>query len=666
MQIKPQNQQGHGTDIGVTISSDEVSFVLFAPKIKALWLCLFHADTEECVAKIPVTHYRAGYWQVTLDTSVIGLSYAYLADDQYIMDPAAKYLGKAIHFQAEQYQHERSLFIPKALIKQPRQRAEPNHISFAAHDRVIYETHVKGLTALHPDVPESQRGRYLGLTNPVLHQHLHALGVTTIQLQPLMAFMPEPFITAKGLTNYWGYNTAAFFAPEPRYACQDAESELISAVDALHAAGFEVLLDVVLNHTAEGGENGTLLHWQKIYPQAYLRDSQLAYINNTGCGNSVNIADPFMLQFMLDSLRHWHQHFGFDGFRFDLATSLGRDPFDFDPQAAFFRAIKACPVLRKTTLIAEPWDIGYGGYQLGNFPVEWLEINDRFRDVVRCYWRGDEGQKAKFATCLFGSRDIFHKHLRASNTSVNGITHHDGFCLQDLVSYNDKHNEANREDNRDGHNTNHSANYGIEGDTSQVPIIAQREQQKRNMYLTLMLAQGTPFINGGDELSKTHHGNNNVYCQDNEINYYHWVLSARQQDFLHFCQRTAQLRQSSEILKYIQLADDHFHSYENVSQVNWYRLDGELKAHTDWHAEHNQGFAVELIGNLLCPEQWLLIFNPCAKSFTFSLPQIEQRLQWSCMLSTADAQGCSELTVQTGQIITVPAHVSMVFKVKNR
>ncbi|MFB1035168.1 MAG: alpha-amylase family glycosyl hydrolase, partial [Sinobacterium sp.] len=358
--------------------------------------------------------------------------------------------------------------------------------------------------------------------------------------------MPEPYITHKGLTNYWGYNPINYFCPEPRYVVDDGVAEFKTMTNTLHEAGIEVILDVVYNHTAEAGSDGPLLSFKGFdNSSCYLFDRNEdgvvdynQYMNNSGCGNSVNTALPYVLKMVMDALRYWTTEMGVDGFRFDLAASLGRDPYEFSTLSGFFRTIRQDPVLINTKLIAEPWDIGHGGYRLGQFPSNWLECNDKYRDTVRAYWRGDKGLVSDFATRLLGSRDVFPKEKRSILTSVNNISYHDGFTLHDLVSYAQRHNDANGEQNRDGHGHNLSANSGVEGPTSDAKILAMRERQKRNLFATLMLSQGIPHMVGGDELSRTQHGNNNAYCQDNEISWLDWTLNQAKQDFLTFCQQT--------------------------------------------------------------------------------------------------------------------------------
>ena len=363
------------------------------------------------------------------------------------------------------------------------------------------------------------------------------------------------------------------------------------------------------------------------------------YVNNSGCGNSVNTAFPYVLKLVMDALRYWVTEMGVDGFRFDLAASLGRDPYEFSSLSGFFRTLRQDPVLLNVKLIAEPWDIGNGGYRLGQFPSNWLECNDKFRDTVRAFWRGDKGHTSDLATRLLGSRDVFPKEHRSILSSVNMITYHDGFTLHDLVSYNERHNEANGEQNRDGHGHNLSANYGVEGPTSDLRIKSIRERQKRNLFATLMLSQGIPHVLGGDELSRTQQGNNNAYCQDNEINWFNWHINERRQDFLAFCCYVIDLRKNSQLLNQLNLKDDHYTLGHNVDKINWYRPDGERKLVDDWHDHNNQAFAVEIKGveQVATPneiEHWLLVINATDHDVRFNLPALDAEKGWKIMLDT--------------------------------
>jgi glycogen operon protein len=424
------------------------------------------------------------------------------------------------------------------------------------HETVIYEAHVKGFTARHPDITPELRGTYAGLAAAPVIEHFRSLGVTALELMPVHHHSYDRHLVERGLTNYWGYNTLCFFAPDLRYAAArdpvESVREFKAMVKALHAAGIEVILDVVYNHTAEGSHLGPTLSLRGIDNAAYYRlspEDRRYYIDFTGCGNTLNMRHPRVLQLIMDSLGYWVLEMHVDGFRFDLASALARELYDVDRLGAFFDIIHQDPVLSQVKLIAEPWDLGQGGYQVGNFPVLWTEWNGRYRDCVRRFWRGDGGTVAELATRLAGSSDLYAHNGRRPYASINFVTSHDGFTLHDLVSFEQKHNEANREDNRDGENHNASWNCGVEGPTDDPAIRALRERQKRNLFATLFLSQGVPMISGGDELTRTQHGNNNAYCQDNEIRWTDWTLTDERRAFLEFCRRAIALMGNYAVLR---------------------------------------------------------------------------------------------------------------------
>ena len=667
--------------LGASLRDNALNFAIHAPKVKQLHLCFFHPDTNEALAEYNVSQRTKDVWHVAVPAEYAKHAYIYKAaytdvlvkqninaekrlengysqttgivankdslvqqtEWTFISDPYARTLTSLWHWDETRYQQNPEAFFPKALLNtlvEPLSSEEfPQKPDIAPKDRVIYEAHVKGMTRLHPQVAPEIRGTYLGMCSAPVIAHLKALGVTTVQLMPLMAFMPEPFITEKGLTNYWGYNPISFFAPEPRYAQQNAHVECREMIATLKAAGLEVILDVVFNHTAEAGPDGPTLSFRGLDDQYYTRMPDIGhYANYSGCGNTLNIDHIPTMILVLDAMRHWVNVYGIDGFRFDLATGLGREPHTYNPHSAFFKALQQDPILHDKILLAEPWDIGDYGYQLGNFPTAFLEVNDQFRDSVRGFWRGDRELTATYATRMFGSRDIFHKGQRAIHTSVNPITYHDGFTLHDIVTYNNKHNEVNLEDNRDGHNHNLSYNYGVEGETDNIEIQLLRARQKRNLFAAMIFAQGTPHILGGDELSKTQMGNNNAYCQDNEINYLQWDLDQDKQDFLMFCQYCVALKQSSEVLTNVQLIDDTFYADVNVAQVNWYKIDGSDKGDSDWHLPNVQGFGFEIIGQAGLAdntnEHWLLCVNAAHNDEMFRLPKLAPGSRWQVLLDT--------------------------------
>lgn len=640
---------------GATLFDDGCNFAVYAPDAKSVILCFFHADTEEPLAEIHLPEKSGDIWHGYISNVDEGQLYGYrvergegqlheVSTNKLLIDPYAKKLSRAVNWDERQYKGDSQFMVPKGVVLDPSSYSAiaTSSIRYPANKRIVYEAHVKGLTKRHPEVPEEHRGKFLGACHPSVIEHIKRLGVTTIQFMPMCAFMPEPFITDKGLTNYWGYNPINFFAPEPRYANKDALAEIKQMVSAYHNAGIEVIVDVVFNHTAESGKGGPILSFKGLCPyQAYLleqnKKGDLEYSNHSGCGNTIHTSHPYMMTLILDAMRYWVSVIGVDGFRFDLAVCLGREPQQYNRYAGLIRAIGQDPQLKDKVLLAEPWDIGPGGYQVGNFPTPWLEVNDKYRDTVRAFWRGDEGLAPDFATRLMGSRDIYHKGYRHISTSVNHITYHDGFTLHDLVSYAERHNEANLEENRDGHGHNLSANYGAEGETKDKKVLSLRERQKRNLFATLIFSQGTPHVLGGDELSRTQNGNNNAYCQDNPISWLDWELNKRKQDFLSFCQYVIKLRHSSSLLSEIKLDDDPYSLSCNVNQINWFKPDGSDKESEDWNASHNKAFGVEIRGKATSaqsPEHWFLCFNASDNDVRFHLPSLSPRGGWTLRLDT--------------------------------
>lgn len=668
--------------LGASLVSNGCNFSVYCTDAEEVFICLFN-DAEQQIAKIALTQRIQSTWFGCISNVEAGQLYglrvrskqhARLIDfsvEKLLLDPYAKALNRPLNWDAKAYLGDSQKMMAKCVVTSPaKQSFLP--VQTVASRRIVYEAHVKGLTKLHPDVPLEQRGTYMGAAHPTVIAHLKSLGVTSIQFLPLMSFMPEPFTTDKGLSNYWGYNPVNFFAPEPRYAVNDAFNECKHMIKAYRDEGFEVILDVVFNHTAEAGHAGPVLNFKGLcVNQAYLFEQhdnaeRLEFVNYSGCGNTLNVSDPFIQMLILDAMRYWVSTMGVSGFRFDLAATLGRESHQYQPNAGLFKMIQQDPLLRSTALIAEPWDIGPSGYQLGQFPVNWLEVNDKYRDCVRGFWRGDKGLKAEFATRFMGSRDVFHKGIRPMHASVNNVTYHDGYTLHDVVSYEQKHNQLNLEDNRDGHNHNLSRNYGIEGATTDETILAIREQQKRNLFATLMLSQGTPHILGGDELSRTQRGNNNAYCQDSELNYLHWQLSDRQQDFLHFCRYVVALRQQHPLLQQMHFADDHFSSQENIAVAEWYRRDGSHKRDIDWVNYEHHCFALHIVGEQtsidISQQQWLFCINSADAPKSFALDLLSDAKQWQCMLDTANTHQQDCLQAPISRLFEMPAYSFRLFK----
>ncbi len=530
-------------------------------------------------------------------------------------------------------------------------------------ETVIYEAHVKGLTIRLPIIPVQERGSFAALGDPWIIEHLHRLGVTAIELLPVHAFVNDRFLTARNLRNYWGYSTLAFFAPERQYfaAHDGALKEFRQTVRRLHAAGIEVILDVVYNHTCEGNEMGPSLSWRGIDNRSYYRpvsDDPRRLVNDTGCGNTLNLSHPRVLQMVMDSLRHWAQAYHVDGFRFDLAVTLGRETDGFDPRSGFFDALLQDPLLGRLKLIAEPWDIGPGGYQLGNHPPGFAEWNDRFRDTVRRFWRGDPGQRPELAARLMGSGDIFDKFRRKPWASVNYAASHDGFTLQDVVSYNERHNLANGEDNNDGHSENYSANYGAEGPTEDPAILDLRGRVQRAILASVLCAHGTPMLLAGDEFGRTQQGNNNAYCQDNEISWVDWrgLLeggSARAQQLLRFTQRLTALRAARPSLRSESFLHSTVEVLPGIEDAAWFDETGEGLSLTAWADAAAQMFSVRravLTDGTV--DLTLLSFNASDQPRDFIVPN--QELPWEVLLDSADPDR-EEMILPNGAV-HVPAH----------
>ena len=503
-------------------------------------------------------------------------------------------------------------------------------------DTVIYELHVKGFTRLHPQVPEVWRGKYLGLTVAPVIEHLKSIGVTAVELLPCQSFLSEPYLRDRGLTNYWGYNPVAWFSPENEYAVRDAVVEFKTMVKALHEAGIEVILDVVFNHTAEGNESGPLLCLRGIDNSVYYRlmQDRRYYENVTGCGNTVNCEHPQVRALIIDCLKYWVEEMHVDGFRFDLATVLARDSTGFNENSALFKALRAEASLAYVKLIAEPWDVGFGGYQLGRFPAGWSEWNDRYRDTVRAFWRRDGGKVGEFAERFAGSSDIFRHNGRKPTAGVNFVTAHDGFTLHDLVSYNERHNEANGENNADGHHNNMSWNCGVEGPTDDAAICALRRRQMRNFLATLFLSQGVPMLQAGDEFARTQLGNNNAYCQDNEISWVDWGLCGANQDLVNFVRLLAQLRRANvEFTRETFLKGTALRT--GVKDVTWLHARGSEMTQDDWVDGTVRSLGVWFGKRSHSAGRLLLLFNAADSVLAFVLPALPAGDPWICRFDTA-------------------------------
>ena len=664
---------GRDTPFGADLDASGCNFVVWAPDAERVELCLFDSKEQE-VARLRFRERRGHLWYGYVQGVIPGTLYGYrvhgpnapgqglIFDPQkLLLDPYAKALSRKLEWNDELYQGDSQQMMPKAIVWEDefdwQGVSSPRHTDA---NTVLYEVHVKGFTQLHPEVPEQLRGTYLGLCQPAVIRHLQELGITSVQLMPVASFMSEPRLIQLGLKNYWGYNSLCFMAPDPRYAVKHAVTEFKTMVRELHRAGIEVILDVVFNHTAEGGQGGPLLSYKGLDNRSYycfdnggFGPDFSRYSNMTGCGNTFNVDHPNALRLVMDSLRYWVTEMHVDGFRFDLAVSLAREGGEFDPYGGFCKALIQDPVLRNVKLISEPWDIGPFGYRLGQFPTQWRELNDRYRDTVRSFWRGDMGRMAEFATRLLGSRDIFPKSLRVIHSSINFICYHDGFTLEDTVSYEQRHNQANSEENRDGHGHNLSKNYGIEGPTRDPKICRLRVQQKRNMLATLFLSQGIPHLLAGDEMGRTQLGNNNAYCQDNRISWVNWQLSEEDEGILAFVKQMISIRKSAAAFTELHLADDlYFGVRRHADVVRWYHPDGNELTDSDWNAPSSQALVMEIVA-AENQEHWLVLFNASGYAIHFSLPELGGKTCWTLAADTALQDGKHLLTDDLPQLVAV-------------
>jgi glycogen operon protein len=549
------------------------------------------------------------------------------------------------------------------------------------HETVIYEAHVKGMTQSHPGVPAGLRGTYAGIAHPAIIEHLKSLNVTALELMPVHQFMHDERLLDLGLRNYWGYNTFGFLAPQYQYASTrqpgSAVPEFKTMVRSLHEAGIEVILDVVYNHTAEGSHLGPTINFRGIDNQAYYRlvDEDLrVYKDFTGTGNSLNARHPHVLQLIMDSLRYWVIEMHVDGFRFDLASTLAREFYDVDRLSAFFDLVQQDPVVSQVKLIAEPWDVGEGGYQVGNFPGLWTEWNGKYRDTVRDYWRGEPATLGEFASRLTGSSDLYEASSRRPSASINFVIAHDGFTLNDLVSYNEKHNLANGEDNRDGESHNRSWNCGVEGPTDDPEILELRRRQMRNFWATLMVSQGTPMIAHGDEIGRTQSGNNNVYCQDSELAWMDWSLVDKNADLLTFARKVSTLRKKHPVFRRRRFFEgEPIRSGDEPHDIAWLTPGGVEMTHEDWDKSfHHRCVAAFLNGEAIdapdargervVDDSFLLCFNAHDESVEFVTPDDDYAQEWSVEIDTNDAVGSAELVIVAGATVEVPARSMLILR----
>jgi isoamylase len=684
--------------LGATWDGWGTNFALFSEVAEQVELCLF-ADPENSDAgplteeRVEMTEIDGFVWHAYLPGIVPGQRYGYRVHGPYdpprglrcdgsklLLDPYGKAVEGDVRWDESLFDYQfgnpkkrntadSASRMPKNVVVNPffdwgHDRAPQTPY----HETVIYEAHVRGLTLRHPDVPEHQRGTYAGLAHPAVIAHLQRIGVTAVELMPVHQFVAEQSLVGRGLTNYWGYNTIGFLAPHNRYSSAGQRGEQVgefkTMVKALHEAGIEVILDVVYNHTAEGDHMGPTLSFRGIDNGAYYRldgSERWRYLDYTGCGNSLNARHPHALQLVMDSLRYWILEMHVDGFRFDLAAALARELHDVDRLSTFFDLVQQDPVVSQVKLIAEPWDVGEGGYQVGNFPPLWTEWNGKYRDTVRDFWRGRPEAIGEFASRLTGSSDLYATSGRRPVASINFVTCHDGFTLDDLVSYNHKHNEANGEGNRDGTDDNRSWNCGVEGPSDDPAVTALRARQKRNFLATLFLSQGVPMLLAGDEMGRTQGGNNNAYCQDNETSWLDWSLAEAERDLLAFTESLAGLRRNHAVFRRRRFfrgrrADGPpwppAAAGDETSDIIWLTPAGQEMTLEDWRAGYAQSLAALLNGEAISePDprggrivdaKFLLLFNAHDDPLTFTLPEASLASGWEVVVDTSTAEASDE------------------------
>lgn len=678
---------GQAYPMGASYDGAGTNFALFSEVAERVELCLFDDDGTESRVRLPEVDGHV--WHGYLPNVGPGQHYGYRVHGRHepraglrcnpaklLIDPYAKAVappagGHTVDWDESLFSYrfdgpkrrnddDSAAHVPKSVVVSPFfDWTDDRHPRTPYHETVIYEAHVRGLTIDHPKIPEELRGTYAGLAHPVMIDHLNRLGVTAVELMPVHQAVTEHQLAQRGLTNYWGYNTIAFLAPHSGYAitgttgshAHDVVSQFKSMVRELHAAGIEVILDVVYNHTAEGNHMGPTLSLRGIDNAAYYRlvdDDPRYYMDYTGTGNSLNVRDPHTLQLIMDSLRYWVTDMHVDGFRFDLASTLAREFYDVDRLSTFFDLVQQDPVISRVKLIAEPWDVGPGGYQVGNFPPLWTEWNGMYRDTVRDFWRGEPGTLGEFGSRLTGSSDLYQDDGRRPHASINFVTAHDGFTLTDLVSYNEKHNEANGEGNADGADDNRSWNCGVEGPTDDPGVLALRARQRRNMLATLFLSQGTPMLLHGDELGRSQQGNNNVYCQDNELSWVDWTNV--DEDLIAFTAAVAALRHEHPVFRrrrfFAGSAPRRQHSRrgDELRDIAWFTPAGEEMVDQDWEAAFGRCVTVFLNGDAIpdrdprgqrvTDDSFLLCFNTHHDGIEMRLPGNGYGRQWTVVIDT--------------------------------
>ncbi|WP_227370227.1 glycogen debranching protein GlgX [Halomonas sp. M20] len=692
---RSQVSEGKSFPLGASWDGLGVNFSLFSAHATRVELCLFDASGEHEIERIELPEYTDEIWHGYLPDARPGQLYGYRVHGPYapeeghrfnanklLLDPYAKQIVGEIKWDEALFgytighedgdlsfdERDSAPFMPRCRVVDPAftwGRAQPVHVPW---DRtVLYETHARGYTMRHPAVPEPLRGTFAGLMVSEVVDYIRSLGVSSVELLPIHAFVDDQHLQEKGLHNYWGYNTLGFFAPHSPYMAGDNINEFKEMVARFHAADLEVILDVVYNHTAEGNELGPTLSLKGIDNASYYRllpDQTRYYIDDTGTGNTLNMSHPRVLQMVTDSLRYWATEMRVDGFRFDLATILGREPHGFDEGGGFLDSTRQDPILSQVKLIAEPWDCGPGGYQVGKFPPGWSEWNDRFRDTVRSYWKGDEGALPELAARLTASADIFDHRGRRPFASVNFVTAHDGFTLYDLVAYNDKHNDANGEDNNDGHDDNRSWNFGEEGPTENPEIRDLRLRQIRNFLATTLFAQGTPMLLAGDELLRTQQGNNNAYCQDNEVSWLDWNLGADAHAMIEYLRRLIELRERYPILRRGRFLSGEYSEEMGLKEVTWLTPQADEMSVERWEDPQARSLGLLLDGRARpsgirragVDVTLLLLFNANHEEESFVLPEVPDSGSWICRLDTQQGLDVDNRHYGVGDNYTVAAH----------
>ncbi|GAC1663892.1 MAG: glycogen debranching protein GlgX [Candidatus Acidiferrum sp.] len=676
-----------------------VNFALYSENATRVDLCLFNRYDDPDPEVIEIREQTAFVWHCYLPAIQPGQLYGYRVHGPYepakglrfnpaklLIDPYAVAICGKVNWKAPIFPYElgspeldlkpdlrdSASGMPKCMVGNPYFDWEGDRqLKIPLSDTVIYELHVKGFSYCNPDLPAELRGTYAGLASPASVKYFKRLGITAVELMPTHDFLDDKHLVDRRLKNYWGYNTTTFFAPAGRYAAAGDSggqvAEFKSMVKSLHREGIEVILDVVYNHTSEGNHLGPMLSFRGVDNPTYYRatpDDPRYYMDYTGTGNTLNVRHPQVLRLIMDSLRYWATEMHVDGFRFDLAAALARELHDVDRLSSFFDVIQQDPVISQLKLIAEPWDVGEGGYQVGKFPVLWAEWNGKYRDTVRRYWKGDAGQLSDLAYRLMGSSDLYQHDGRRPTASINFVTAHDGFTLNDLVSYSEKHNEANGEENRDGANDNHSWNMGVEGPTDDPEIIEARERQKRNFLATLMFSQGVPMICGGDEISRTQNGNNNAYCQDNETTWHDWNLDERKQSLLEFTTKVISIRRAHPNLHRRKFFQDRSIRHQNASDILWLRPDGKEMTDDEWGQEWNRCLGVFLNGETLGDSNeagapvkdhsFLLLLNCHYEPVDFSLPVMANIGPWKILIDTSKSDNSAGLGSPEKIITLVP------------